>query len=167
MGVIDLRQDGLSVRIDDEISSRNFCIQIQTNTRKYFFAAESQYWMDVWLKALKSKDSDEVVHLFTLLTSFLKYSFFLQLLKIKEEHYESDRPKASRIITMAPGVSAKRLKSKQGFLYKRGHMVKNWKTRWFDLYDGKISYFRTPQVFFLQHPQNFDSDFSFQTFPGP
>ena len=35
---------------------------------------------------------------------------------------------------------------KKGFLAKRGHVVKNWKTRWFDLGEGRLAYYRTPQV---------------------
>ena len=38
---------------------------------------------------------------------------------------------------------------KKGFLAKRGHVVKNWKTRWFDLGEGRLAYYRTPQVIYV------------------
>ena len=38
---------------------------------------------------------------------------------------------------------------KEGFMVKRGHVVKNWKLRWFVLRASNLSYYKNPGVMFL------------------
>mmetsp|Transcript_27681 Transcript_27681/g.77404 ORF Transcript_27681/g.77404 Transcript_27681/m.77404 type:complete len:538 (+) Transcript_27681:1-1614(+) len=128
LNMIVLAEPGVVVKIDDEISSRNFCIQIQTRNRKYYFAAENQHWMEIWLKGLRlclgsqsqAREGQDA------------------MLAFREEIAED---LTSRV---GGGVSTGG-KKMQGFLLKRGQLVKNWKTRWFDLTDNRITYFKNRQ----------------------
>lgn len=44
----------------------------------------------------------------------------------------------------APAPAALQKVKASGFLWKKGHRVKNWKRRWFILRDAYLAYFEAP-----------------------
>jgi len=48
-------------------------------------------------------------------------------------------------IRLLPSVQELANPDTDGYLFKKGHVVKNWKKRWFILKDGKLFYFRSKE----------------------
>jgi len=52
---------------------------------------------------------------------------------------------SSNSTILLPSVQELTNPDKDGFLFKLGHVVKNWKKRWFVLKDGKLFYYRSKE----------------------